>query len=62
LVAIIIFFCCEPMQKSGGKSGTALPFLRQHYLDQVQWVFRVLHETLSLASQMTPVGSPMLES
>jgi hypothetical protein len=37
-------------------------FLRQHYLDQVKRVFRVPHETLSLASQMTPVGSPMNES
>lgn len=33
-------------------------FLRQHYLDQVQRVFRVPRETLSLAPITTPVGSP----
>jgi hypothetical protein len=33
-------------------------FLRQHYLDQVQRVFRVPRETLSLAPTATLVGSP----
>jgi hypothetical protein len=33
-------------------------FLRQHYLDQVQRVFRVPRETLSLAPAAALVGSP----
>jgi hypothetical protein len=36
----------------------AVVFLRQHYLGQVQRVFRVPRETLSLAPTATLVGSP----
>jgi hypothetical protein len=43
---------------AGRKAASHQCFLRQHYLGQVQRVFRVPRETLSLAPTAAPVGSP----
>jgi hypothetical protein len=43
---------------AGRKAAARRCFLRQHYLGQVQRVFRVPRETLSLAPTATLVGSP----
>jgi hypothetical protein len=43
---------------AGRKAASRQCFLRQHYLGQVQRVFRVPRETLSLAPTAALVGSP----